>query len=177
MAIRQELRPPRRNASCVKRLCCLFTLGASTTLSAQNIPQELLGKWIIQRELSTRTISCWGEKEARAIIGTEIEYTPDSFRWKKIVVQHPSAEVAIVSARQFEKDNSSPSANGSQVSFHQLGIITQEVKQVTIDHSPAKLTGATTEIPGDVVLLKSRNAIVFSVCNLYFEAKRAVSAP
>lgn len=141
-------------------------------LAAQNIPQELVGKWVIQRELPTRTISCWGEKEARAIIGTQIEYTADSFRWKYIVVKQPTVEIAVVSAEQFQRENSSPSVNGSQVSFRQLGINAPEVRQVSIHHAPAGITGATTEIPGDVALLKNHNAIVFSVCNVYFEAER-----
>jgi hypothetical protein len=141
-------------------------------LAAQNIPQELAGKWVIQRELPTQTISCWGEKKARAIIGTQIEYTADSFRWKHIVVKQPTVEIAVVSAEQFQRENSSPSVNGSQVSFRQLGIDAPEVRQVSINHAPAEITGATTEIPGDVALLKNHNAIVFSVCNVYFEAKR-----
>jgi hypothetical protein len=144
-------------------------------LAAQNVPQELVGKWVIQRELPTRTISCWGEKEAKAIIGTEIEYTVDSLRWKHVVVKHPAVAVAVVSAEQFQRDNSSPSVNGSQVSFRQLGIDALEMKQVSINHAPAKITSATTEIPGDDVLLKNRNAIVFSICNIYFEAKRVHS--
>jgi hypothetical protein len=152
-------------------LCSLFLLVGSA-LTAQNIPKELVGKWAIQRELPTRTISCWGEKEAKEIIGSEIEYTMDSFRWKQIVVKHPTVAVAVVSAEQFQRENSSPSVNGSQVSFHQLGIDAPEMKQVSISHEPAEITGATTEIPGDVVLLKNRNAVVFSVCNVYFEAKR-----
>ncbi|MGA7288442.1 MAG: hypothetical protein WBX02_10135, partial [Terriglobales bacterium] len=65
-----------------------------------------------------------------------------------------------------------PSVNGSQVSFRELGINAPEMKQVSINHAPAKIAGATTEVPGDVVLLKNRDAIVFSVCNIYFEAKR-----
>jgi hypothetical protein len=156
----------------MKRLFCSLIILAGSSLAAQNIPQELVGKWVIQRELPTRTISCWGEKEAKAIIGTEIEYTTDSFRWKHIVVKHPNVGVAVVSAEQFQRENSSPSVNGSQVAFRQLGIDAPEIKQVSINHEPAEITVATTEIPGDVVLLKNRNAIVFSVCNVYFEAKR-----
>ena len=156
----------------MKHLFCTLILLACGTLAAQNIPQELVGKWVIQRKLPTGMISCWGEKEARAIIGTEIEYTAEAFRWKQIAVKHPTVEVTIVSAEQFQRENSSPSVNGSQVSFRQLRINAPEVKQVSINHAPAEITGATTEIPGDVVLLKNRNAIVFSVCNVYFEAKR-----
>ncbi|MFZ3342636.1 MAG: hypothetical protein WA213_17260 [Terriglobales bacterium] len=136
------------------------------------MPQELVGKWVIQRELPTKTISCWGEEDAKAIIGSEIEYTPDSFRWKSTVVKHPAIEVRVVSAEQFERENSSPSVNDSQVSFRQLGINASDAKQVSITHQPAEITKATTEIPGDEVLLKNRDTIVFSVCNLYFEAKR-----
>ena len=156
----------------MKRFFCSLFLLVGSALTAQNIPRELVGKWAIQQELPTRTISCWGEKEAKAIIGSEIEYTVDSLRWKYVVVKHPAVTVGVVSAEQFQRENSSPSVNGSQVSFRQLGIDAAEIKQVTISHEPAEITGATTEIPGDVVLLKNRNAIVFSVCNVYFEAKR-----
>ena len=162
----------RHNRLNVKHLFCSLVLLAGSMLAAQNIPQELVGKWVIQRELPTRTISCWGEKEAKAIIGAEIEYTADSFRWKHIVVKHPTIAVAVVSAEQFLRENSSPSVNGSQVRFRQLGVDASVVRQVGINHTPAEITGATTEIPGDVVLLKNRNTIVFSVCKVYFEAKR-----
>jgi hypothetical protein len=156
----------------MKHLFCSLILLAGSISAAQNIPQELVGKWVIQRELPARTISCWGEKEAKGIIGTEIEYTVDSFRWKRVVVKHPTVTIAVVSAEQFQRENSSPSVNGSQVSFRQLGIDALEMEQVSINHAPAEITGATTEIPGDDVLLKNRNVIVFSVCNVYFEAKR-----
>lgn len=149
----------------------------SSVLAAQNVPHELVGKWIIQRELPTRTISCWGEKEAKSIIGTEIEYTAVSFRWDDRVVKHPRVKVSTVTAEQFDRDNSSPSVNGSQVSFAQLGIKEPQAIQVSITHAPATITRATTEIPGDEVLIKDSNTIVFSVCNLFFQAKRrAVTA-
>jgi hypothetical protein len=156
----------------MKRLSWCLLLLAAGVLNAQNIPKELVGKWLIRRELPTRTICCWGEKEAQAIIGTEIEYTANSFRWKDVKVKNPKVELTIVTAEQFERDTSSPSVNGSQVSFRQLGIKALEAKQISIGHSPAQITGATTEIPGDLVLLKNHNKIVFSVCNVYFEATR-----
>src|SRR5580698_8954345 len=147
----------------------------ATSAMTQNIPEELRGKWIIRRELPASTISCWGENEARAIIGTEIEYAADSFRWQHEVGRDLTAHVAVVTAKQFHDENSGGTVNSSQVSFRQLGINAATAKQVTIDHRPAKITSATTEIPGDAVLLKDRNTIVFSVCNVYFEAKRVVA--
>jgi len=147
----------------------------ATSAMTQIIPEELWGKWIIRRELPTSTISCWGEDDARAIIGTEIEYKADFFRWQHEVGRGLAARVAIVTAKQFHDENSGGSVNSSQVSFRQLGISTATARQVTIDHDPAKITAATTEIPGDVVLLKNHNTIIFSVCNLFFEASRIVA--
>ena len=162
----------RHNQIKVRHLFCGIALLAGSFARAQNIPHELVGKWVIQRELPTRTISCWGNKEATAIIGSEIEYTADSFRWKRVITRHPKVEVHVISAEQFENENSSPSANGSQVSFHQLGINLPETKEVNIEHPAAQITKATSEIPGDLLLVKDHNTIVFSVCNIYFEAKR-----
>jgi hypothetical protein len=156
----------------MRYLSCSLIFLTGWIATAQKMPEDLLGKWIIQRELPTKTISCWGEEDGRAIIGSEIEYTPDSFRWKSTVVKRPTIEVRVVSAEQFEREHSSPSVNGSQVSFRQLGINAPDAKQVSISHQPAEITKTTTEIPGDEVLLKNNDTIVFSVCNLYFEATR-----
>ena len=141
----------------------------------QSIPQELWGKWIIRRELPASTISCWSDEEAKAILGSEIEYTAESFRWKSSIEKHATAISVIVTADQFHDENSGKGANSSQVSFGQLGIQKEAARQVTIKHGLAVAMGATSEIPGEAVLLKSRNAIVFSVCNVYFEARRALS--
>lgn len=149
-----------------------LVLLAASVAAAQNIPRELVGKWTIRRVIPTRTISCWAGIEAKGIIGSEVEYMAHSFRWNRVIVRHPKIEVRSVTAEQFERENSSPNANGSQVSFRQLGITVPETKQVSIDHEPAQITRATAEIPGDLVWLKSRNTIVLSVCNVFFEARR-----
>jgi hypothetical protein len=78
----------------------------------------------------------------------------------------------MVTADQFSLENSSPSSNGSQVSFHQLGIVAAKALEISIHHEPANITKATVEIPGDSVLVKNSNTIIFSVCNTYFEATR-----
>lgn len=155
----------------MRNLLCFLILAASGIGAAQ-IPRELVGKWVIERQLPTNTISCWGDEEAKKIIGSEIEYTRDSFRWKSTLVKHPAVRLRTIGAPQFERENSSQSVNGSQVSFLQLGINAAHAMQVSISHPPAEITKATTEIPGDEVLIKSHNTIVFPVCNLYFEAKR-----
>lgn len=149
----------------------LFIILAAN-LNAQEIPKQLRGKWIVKRELLTRTISCWGESEAQNLIGTEIEYTTDSFRWKDKVTVHPSVQILVVNAEEFHDKYSGRGVNDSGVDFRQLGIKAPQVTRITLGHQPADITGDTIEIPGDVVLIKEPNTIVFSICNVYFEAQR-----
>ena len=150
----------------------ITVLAFVATSSAQAIPKELWGRWIVRRELPTTTISCWGASEARKLIGTELEYSAELFRWKDVTTKHPSAEIKVVGAEQFHADNSGMGTNSSQVTFAQLGIRRKQATAVLIQHPEASIGGATTEIPGDNILVKDRDTIVFSACNVYFEAKR-----
>lgn len=157
--------------SLVGALLCLVA-----TTKTQSAPSELNGKWKILRTLPTKTISCWGDKEAKSLIGTEIEYSLGSFRWKNITTSSPKVSTRIVTADEFESENSGRSASSSRVTFQQLGITAKRATLVSIEHPPAQITGARAEIPGDEVLIKDRDSIVFSVCNIYFEAKRSSAA-
>lgn len=142
------------------------------TVPKQTIPEDIWGKWIIRREIPT-TISCWGEADAKKLLGTEIEYSTELFRWKDVVTSRPEVETRMISAEKFQADNSGGSVNSSQITFSQLGIHATQAKQISIHHPPATISSATVEIPGDEVLVKNKDTIIFAVCNVYFEAKRA----
>ena len=157
-------------------LAAIF-LGFLTPSVAQTVPKELWGTWIVRRVVPTSTISCWGDKEAKALLGTEIEYSATLFRWNKVVTRDPSAETATITAAQFHDQNSGGSAGGSQVTFQQMGIKADKVTQVVIHHPNEATKAATGEIPGDQVLIKGENRIIFSVCNVYFEAERRSNTP
>ncbi len=150
----------------------MVCLGCVKATPSQTIPKEFWGTWVVRREVPTSTISCWGEKEAKKLIGTEIEYSAQHFRWKRVVTKNPDVETKTVTAQQFHDGNSGGGTGGSQVTFAQLGIKEESVVQITIRHPSATITEATGEIPGDNVLLKDKNTIIFSVCNVYFEAER-----
>jgi hypothetical protein len=152
-------------------LTALF-LGLGWITPAQTIPRNLWGKWTVRRELPTTTISCWSDKEAKALIGTELEYSPELFRWDKTVTKNPTVETTTITALRFHDENSGRGTASSQVTFQQLGITKDSVVQIVIQHPPASIAGGTVEIPGDAVLVKDQSTIVFSVCNVYFEAKR-----
>jgi hypothetical protein len=157
-------------------LMVLF-LGLLRTTSAQSVPKELWGKWVVRREVPTTTIACWGDEKAKTLIGTEVEYSAEFFRWQKVVTKNPTAEVTTITAKQFHDKNSGQGANGSQVTFRELGIKADKVTQVAIRHPAVDITGGTVEIPGDSVLIKNANTIIFSVCGVYFESQRSVTAP
>lgn len=142
------------------------------TPPAQTIPEQLWGKWVVSREIPTTTISCWGKAEAKALLGTEIEYSREVFRWKDVITSHPVAETKMVSTEPFHDDNSGKGSNSSQVTFLQLGIKEKETMQISIQHPLASITGGTGEIPGDEVLVKDKDTIIFSACDVYFEARR-----
>jgi hypothetical protein len=67
----------------------LFILGSWSY--SQTTPKELWGKWSVSGELPTQTISCWGEAEAKSLLGPEIEYSTTIFRWKQSHLQNPVA--------------------------------------------------------------------------------------
>jgi len=108
------------------------------------------------------------------LIGTELKYSTQLFRWNKVVSKNPTAETITMTAQRFHDENSGGGTNSSQVTFTQLGITEEKAVQIVIRHPAANITGATDEIPGDTVLLKDKDTIIFSVCSVYFEAKRRV---
>jgi hypothetical protein len=158
----------------IKIVFC-FVVGLINTAmiaSAQTVPKEVWGKWVVRREVPTKTISCWGEPEARKIIGTEIEYSDKIFRWNSIITNEPVAESRITTGQQFHDENSGGSVNSSQVDFQQLGIKQNQTTEIKIHHADAHVSTTTNEIPGDDILVKDPNTIVFSICSMFFEAKR-----
>ena len=78
----------------------------------------------------------------------------------------------IVTETQFRKENG---GGETPASFAQLGIRAHTVLEVDLQHEDADITGATTEVPGDSVLLAGPNRIVISACGVYFEATHSTA--
>jgi hypothetical protein len=139
--------------------------------NAEDIPVEIQGKWVVTRIIPTRTITCWDQRQADGLIGTEIEYTSESLRWKDLLATHPLVGISEMSAEEFYRKYSGGPAD-SQVDFKQLGIKAATVRRIILTHEQLKDLGGEFVIPGDEVLVKDPNTIIFSVCNVYFEARR-----
>ena len=137
------------------------------------IPQQLLGKWIIRKILPTDTIGCLDGTQAQKLVGTEIEYRADNFRWKTTNVRSSGSSTNMVGAQEFAQDNS---GKGSRVDFAQLGIVSSAVEQITIRHPDVKISELSQSdnaaVPGESVLVEGPNTIIVVVCNTYFEARR-----
>jgi hypothetical protein len=150
----------------------LITLQSTAPASVTHeIPAQLQGDWIVTRLIPTRTISCWGQRDANRLIGTSVHYLKDSFAWKTYEVPHAAVTATQWTAEDFSHEYCGGPAD-SCVDFRQLGVRARAATVLTIQHPDANITGATVEIPGDWVLLKDNKTIILSVCNLYFEAHR-----
>jgi uncharacterized protein len=137
------------------------------------IPQELIGKWIVRKILPTDTIGCLDNKQGQALVGTEIEYRADSFRWKTTNVRSSGSWTNMIGAQEFAQGNS---GSDSHTDFNQLGIAASAVEQITINHPEVKIAelsqNGSAAVPGERVLVAGPNTIIFEICDTYFEARR-----
>jgi hypothetical protein len=137
------------------------------------IPRELLGRWLISKVLPVNTVACLDNQQAQALVGTEIEYRADSFRWKTTTVRILKSSSKMIGALEFNRDNS---GSGSHADFGQLGIAASAVKQITIRHPDVTISelaqSGSHVMPGESVLVEAPNTIIFDICNTYFEARR-----
>ena len=153
-------------------LCVLGLLQTEKAERRQPMPEAIVGTWSVSREIPTKTISCWGKEDARKLIRTELQYSDKIFRWDKTTIENPVVEVRTVTASEFHDENSGAGPHGAEISLPDLGINSDSVTEIAIKHPPGHLFTETIEIPGDDVVVKDPATIVFSVCNVYFEAKR-----
>lgn len=106
------------------------------------------------------------------MIGTEIDYTSETLRWQDLTVSHPAVGISEIAAGQFHDEYSGGGAADSQVDFKQLGIKTATVRRIVLKHEALRDMGGEYVVPGDEVLIKNASTIIFSACNVYFEAHR-----
>src|SRR5581483_605759 len=159
------------------RLSCflLCIMGLPQAETNQTMPPQILGTWVVHRQIPTKTISCWSKEDAQKLLGSEIQYSDKIFRWSNTTVEKPAVGSRTVTAQQFHDENSGIGPRGTEITLQELGIRDDSVTEVEIQHSPAHLFAETSEIPGDDVIVKNAATIVFSVCNTYFEARRVHS--
>lgn len=131
----------------------------------QATPTTLLGKWKIVKILPSHNVACWDEQRARTLVGTTLRYAPDKLAWQGGEMAISDAFRRTVSQRSFLDEY--------RTGLPELGIRRGTVEEIDLQHEDADFTGATTEVPGDSVLLAGPGRIVFSVCGVFYSAVRA----
>lgn len=157
---------------CVAALLVASFVVPFKTVTAEQLPGTLRGSWRIERILPTTNSSCWTREEAQSLVGSRLTYSQNEMRWRGGVVALDDIYMREVSGADFQRENSGADRPAS---FEQLGIRADAVTEVDMQHPDAAVLPASTEIPGDSVLLAAPNRIVVSACGVYFEATRARS--
>ena len=146
-----------------------FVLSVGAAEAQERLPQQVAGTWRITRVLPVRAASaCWGQKEIEPLVGSALEYSQHAMRWRGGSVSLTGITTRAVSAEDLQEE--------SQVSVKlvDLGIGAKSVTEVNMQHEDADITGSTTEVPGDSVLVAGPGRMVVSACAVYLEARRRV---
>ncbi|HEX4154471.1 MAG TPA: hypothetical protein VHY48_02545 [Acidobacteriaceae bacterium] len=150
-------------------LAAALLLATAAGVSAEPLPSTLRATWRIVRILPTTNSGCWTPQQARSLLGTTLTYRQDAMRWHGGEVPLTDIFTRTVSAAEFRKENSGPA---QPASFAQLGIHARSVLEVDMQHEDAAILPASTEVPGDSIMIVSPARIVVSACGVYFEAVR-----
>jgi len=156
-------------------LFLLLTAGSVSTTAQYlgALPRSLAGTWRITRMLPTTNTGCWTPQQAQHLLGTTLTYRSDLLRWHGGQIPVTDVSLRDLTNQEFREENAG--AN-TPASFAQLGIHTEKVIEVDLQHEDSDVLPASTAVPGDSVLLAGPNRIIVSACGVYFEATRATSS-
>jgi hypothetical protein len=135
--------------------------------SAQQMPASITGSWRINKILPTHNPACWDKEQAAKLVGSTLRYQQGSMAWQGGAVEVPEALSRTLSRRKFQDEY--------KVDLGELGIKAESVTEIDLQHEDADITGATTEVPGDTVVLAGPGRIVVSACGVFYEAVRGAA--
>ncbi len=150
------------------RLLLLPALAAGAA-QAQFMPTSISGRWRIVKILPTHNPQCWDEARAKSLVGTTLTYKADALVWRGGAEPITDALSRTISRRKFLDEY--------KVDLPELGIGTASVTEIDLQHEDADITGATTEVPGDTIVLASPGRIVVSACGVFYSAVRVSAKP
>lgn len=145
----------------------LMLLVGSGFARAQAMPAAIAGTWKIVRILPSHNVTCWDAERARTLLGTTLRYETGRMRWQGGSVAITDAFRRTISPEAFQEEY--------RTGLAELGVHAGKVEEINLQHEDADVTGATTEVPGDSVLLAGPGRIVISACGVFFSARRAAA--
>jgi hypothetical protein len=135
----------------------------------ERMPAQVAGSWRIVRILPTKNAACWDESQAKKLVGSTLTYRTGTMRWQGGEVPLTGVITRSQTPETFASENSD-----AKMQLSDLNIQSSNVMEVDLQHEDADITGSTTEVPGDSILLAGRDRIVVSACGVYYEATRLV---
>ena len=149
------------------RALFLFGLALAAAFpNPQSMPPAIRGEWRIVKIIPTNNVTCWDNDRAKALLNSTLRYAPGAMTWKGGEVSIPEALTRDLTADKFLEEY--------KVRFTELGIHAPSVTEIDLQHEDADITGATTEVPGDTILLAGPGRIVVSACGVFFSAVKVV---
>ncbi len=146
----------------------LALLSASLLLpafaDAQALPASVAGTWKIVKILPTKNTQCWDAERARMLVGSTLRYSAGKLTWQGGDFAITEAFTRTLSLRKFQDEY--------KIDLADLGIRAPSVQEIDLQHEDADITGATTEVPGDTILLAGPGRIVVSACGVFYSATR-----
>jgi hypothetical protein len=156
------------NRYLVSLVAFLLAAGADPSM-----PSSIAGKWRIVKILPTHNPQCWDEDRAKSLLGTTLTYQSGAMAWQggpEPILEPVSAALSRTLSRQKVQDE-------YKVDLPELGINAASVVEIDLQHEDADITGATTEVPGDTIILAGPGRIVVSACGVFYSAVRVTAKP
>jgi len=150
---------PRRVRCVIPLLVAVLALFAIPIAQAQ-LPKDLAGCWLTTQILRTANVQTMGPAEAHSFIGRKLIFSASTARSGSTVLRSPEYYVRQVKGSDF--------ADAFQIRLEDIGIPTDSATEVDIYREKSQLT----EFPGNLLLLKDKETLVWNWRGTFFEAKR-----
>jgi hypothetical protein len=135
----------------------LFMLAVTPAAFAQ-MPKELGGCWQTTKALQTSNVQSLSQAEARAFLGRKLIFSPTLARSGDTALQSPQYYVRQVADAEF--------ADAFRITLRDIGITGKSAVEIDIYREKNQLS----EFPGNLVLLKDKQSIIWNWRGVFFEA-------
>jgi len=158
-----------------KSIAFAAALWSATAHAQEPLPPRLAGTWRIVRILPSTNQPCWAPEQAKTLVGTTLTYRPKSMRWRGGSVPLIGITTRTLTPQDFAHDY--PGVGEAKLENITVQVPPTGLLEVNFQHEDMDITGSTTEVPGDSVLLIAPSRIVVSACGVFYEATRLPVRP
>ncbi len=141
-------------------LAAVLAVLAIAPAALAQMPKELGGCWQTTKALQTSNVRSLTPVEANTFLGRKLLFSPALARSGGTSLQSPQYYVRKVAAADF--------ADAFGIAFRDIGILEKSAVEIDIYREKNQLT----EFPGNLVLIKNSQSILWNWRGVFFEASR-----